>query len=120
MRCRYYPQLLVDCVISFSDDGLTGEAQVLDYSFPACPRPSDKELEPGDYVQLRLHLPDREKPVRVPLGAIRWTGGPQFGVEVILIDADDEIALKRLLARHSSIDALSDWREEIVLTAAVA
>lgn len=120
MRCRYYPQLMLDCVVSVSEDGLTGEAQVYDYSFPACPRLSDKLFEPGDYVRMRLFLPDREKPMQVPLAAVRWTGGSQFAVEVILIDADDETALKRLVAGYTSSEALSDWREEIVLTAAVA
>lgn len=119
MYGRYHPQLVVDCVVSFTDNGLTGEAHIFDHSFPGCPRPSEKVLEQGDYVQLWLRLPDREKPVPVPLAAIRWANGSRFGVEVVLIDADDEMKLNRYVSGHSETHyAYTDWRREIVLTAA--
>ncbi len=56
-------------------------------------------LEPGQSVQLRVHL-DRLRPMRVDLGVVRWAQDGKAGIEFIRMAEADQIRL-RFYVGHS-------------------
>ena len=78
---RYGPRVELTCKVILAGDQSYCEGRVLDVSLPGCliecvhPLP----LRVGDYVRLRLFLPDQARPMNVPLAAVRsgrqWQSG---------------------------------------------
>ena len=120
MNCRYRPTLVLECAVSCGQNGsLLGEGRLLEYTVPAWARSSSQALAPGDYLQLRLYLSAHEKPLAVSLAAVRWARGAILGVEVILMDVDDQAKLDQFVDRHVTIASdVVPWKEEIIITAA--
>ncbi|HXF92041.1 MAG TPA: PilZ domain-containing protein [Nitrospiraceae bacterium] len=98
MYCRVRPRHLVDYLVSCSEDGsLEAEGRVFDVSVPGCWCPSRKDLVPAQYVQARLRLPIPEKAIAVRLAAVIWTHEARFGLEILMMDAEDKARLMRYL-----------------------
>ena len=100
------PRFIVQCVGSRAEDGkVIWNGRVIDLSIPGWSRLGLKGIIAGDYLQLHLHLPGQSLPLSVPLAAVRWIHESRFGVDPILMDADDQLRLNRFLAQQSGHDS---------------
>jgi hypothetical protein len=54
----------------------------------------------GEYLQLKMFLPDIKTPLSVEMGVVRWTHGPRFGVEFIKMSGPDRALLAQFISKH--------------------
>jgi hypothetical protein len=119
METRYSQRISVACSVIFAGDGGVGEGRVLDISLPGCLLESAAALKSGDYVQLRLFLPDLQVPLHVPLAAVRWVEGNRVGLEFIRTSVEEQTRLESFVrGRSRNADKHAAWTEAIVVVGA--
>jgi hypothetical protein len=119
MKNRYSQRISVTCSVIFCGDSGVGEGRILDISLPGCLLESAACLKAGDYVQLRLFLPDLQSPLHVPLAAVRWVEGNRVGLEFIRTAHEERNRLE-VFVRQKSCTAVRQaaWSEGIVVVGA--
>lgn len=119
MKSRYSERVSVQCLVVFAGDSMAGEGRVLDISLPGCLLESIETVKPGDYVRLRLFLPDKKTPLNVSLAAVRWADGCRFGVEFIRTSDEEQGRLDRFVRGHlPPMSNIKNWSEGIVIMGA--
>ncbi len=93
MKTRYSARKNATCKVTLSCGGRVGEGSVVDLTVPGCQLETPLLLEPGQSVQLRVHL-DNHHPMRIDLGIVRWTKGGKAGIEFIRMAESDQIRLR--------------------------
>lgn len=119
MQARYSQRVKVDCSVRFAGESGVREGRILDLSLPGCLLESPEKISPGEYVQLRLFLPDLQAPLQVSLAAVRWVQGVRVGLEFIRTSLDEQRRLERFVREHLGAGGASVWREGIVVTGAM-
>ena len=115
MQARYSQRVTVECSVMFAGESAIGEGRILDLSLPGCLLESPEKMFPGEYVQLRLFLPNHQTPLQVSLAAVRWVDGCRVGLEFIRTSRDEERRLEHFVRRRLGQGAASVWREGIVV-----
>jgi hypothetical protein len=112
------PRFIVECTSSRAEDGgLIWNGRVLDLSIPGWSRLGLKGIMIGDYLQLHLHLPGHHAPLSVPLATVRWIHESRFGVDPILMDADDQLRLSQFVIQQAGYDFFpGDHHDQIVIS----
>jgi hypothetical protein len=119
MKTRYSQRISVACSVIFAGDGGVGEGRILDVSLPGCLLESASNLKPGEYVQLRVFLPDLQSPLHVPLAVVRWVEGNRVGLEFIRTSRDEQTRLEGFVRRKSRFASRqAAWTEGIVVVGA--
>jgi hypothetical protein len=119
MKARYSQRVSVACSVIFAGDGGVGEGRILDVSLPGCLLESAATLKSGDYVQLRVFLPDLQSPLHVPLAAVRWVEGNRVGLEFIRTSQEEQNRLEQFVRRKSRVAGRqAAWTEGIVVVGA--
>lgn len=116
MQSRYSQRVPTDCAVMFAGDNVVGEGRILDISLPGCLLESAKEVNAGEYLQLRLFLPDHQAPLRVALAAVRWVKGTKVGVEFIRTSEDEQCRLEQFLRIKTPCPRRLTCSEGIVLS----
>lgn len=109
MESRYSTRVPVECSVVFAGDALIGEGRVIDVSLPGCLMESQEDVKVGDYVRLKLSLPDQKPPITVPLAVVRWAEGNRVGVEFIRSSEDDQVRLTRFVRQYCRTGSTSGW-----------
>lgn len=118
MEDRYSPRVPIECAAVFSGESGIGEGRVLDVSLPGCLIESPEAAKSGDYVRLKLCLPDGQPAVDVPLAVVRWAKGNRLGVEFIRSSAEDAVRLNRFVRPHRRGPASTRWKDGVEILAA--
>jgi hypothetical protein len=116
MRTRYSQRISVSCSVVFAGDDGVGEGRILDLSLPGCLLEGADTLKTGDYVQLRIFLPDLQTPLHIPLAAVRWVDGFKVGLEFIRTSRQEQKRLEQFV--HGRMELLGSgvyWNEGIVV-----
>ena len=92
-----------------------GEGRILDISLPGCLLESPKQIRAGEYLQLRLFLPDQQAPLHVALAAVRWAAGSKLGIEFIRTSEEEQRRLEQYVRRNPAQRSPSTCSEGIVL-----
>lgn len=100
MITRYGPRVSVTGSANLTGDRTSGTGRVLDLSLPGCLLEYPNALRGGDYVQLRLFLPDRAAPMSIPLAVVRWVKGTLAGLEFIRSSKGDQARLAEFVQNH--------------------
>jgi hypothetical protein len=114
MQTRYSQRVRVDCSVIFCGESGIGEGRIVNLSLPGCLLESSQRISSGDYVQLRLFLPDQQAPLQVSLAAVRWVDGSRVGLEFIRTSQNEQLRLEHLVRRQSDPIAAAMGRKEIV------
>ena len=88
MRDRQHPRVDLQFPISFTDDGMQGQGEILNLSLKGCAVQSEVSVARGTYLSLELYLPGDADPVNIELASVRWVSLRQFGVEFIRMQGD--------------------------------
>lgn len=99
---RYGRRISVACDVILVGDHVHGEARVLDLSLPGCLLECQHPVRVGDYIELRIFLPDRAYPIHIPLAAVRWVDGTLVGLEFIRSSEEDQARLNDFVQRHGA------------------
>ena len=94
---RQFPRFNVRYKVSFSGEAVQGEGDISNLSLGGCAVESQTSVPKGEYLQLRIHLPNQPAAVTVPLGAVRWAIRREFGVEFIRVPQEDQERLRQHL-----------------------
>ena len=92
-------KVAIDCILSEGNEGLEGEGCI--YSLTSAP-PSitgPEHLHPGDYVKLRLWLPDDEgSAIYVDLAEVQWVNHQWVKLDLLLTSPKDQARLRQFIA----------------------
>lgn len=100
MKIRYSERVITDFPVIFAGDSFVGEGSVRNVSVPGCAIVSNRLVEPGTYLEMKVLMPDNGPSLCVELAKIRWRKGRRFGVEFIRMPGIDQVRLGRLIKRH--------------------
>ena len=103
MKIRYSERLVTKFPVIFAGDSFVGEGTVNNVSVPGCGIVSNKAVEPGTYLEMKVLLPDNAPSLCVELARIRWRKGRRFGVEFIRMPGVDQVRLGRLVKRQRPV-----------------
>ncbi len=67
MKIRYSERVLTDFPVIFAGDAFVGEGVVNNVSVPGCEIISNKPVEPGTYLEMKLMMPDNGPSLSVGL-----------------------------------------------------
>lgn len=120
MEQRYSERIPVACGVVFAGNGVIGEGRVIDVSLPGCLMESPEAMKIGDYIRLRLFLPDRSAPLNILLAVVRRAEGNLVGLEFIRSSQDDQMRLSRFVRKHAPIHEMPArcWAGGVELLAA--
>lgn len=97
MISRRDPRFRVHLPIHFRRRSLTGTGFAANLSSEGCLIESDAGLVEGDYLDLTLHLPHVDPPLRIESAAVRWVNGRMCGLQFLYMDAEEDRRLARAL-----------------------
>jgi PilZ domain len=103
MKIRYSERIPTKFPVIFAGDSFVGEGTVNNVSVPGCSIVSDRAVEQGTYLEMKVLLPDNAPSLCVELAKIRWRTGRRFGVEFIRMPGMDQVRLGRLIKRHRAV-----------------
>jgi len=120
MVARYGPRVPVVGQAFLAGSQASCEGRVLDLSVPGCLIECSHRLRVGDYVRLRVSLPDGSVAMTVSLAAVRWVCGNRVGLEFIRSSDADQQRLTAFVRRHGPraglpITGSSRWKEAVTL-----
>ncbi len=99
-------------------DGLRGDGCVYELS-KSCQQVSNpSKLRPGDYVKVRLWLPDDNSHILIELAEIQWIKDHWIKVELIVIDPTGQMRLKQFMESQGQCSQnLHSVSEQILIRA---
>ena len=97
MEGRKHTRFAVQLPVSFSGDQLSDGGTILNVSAEGCAITTDTVPGAGVYLQLTMHLREREEPIQIDLAAVRWVSATRFGVEFIKIRPEAGEQLKKFV-----------------------
>jgi hypothetical protein len=115
MKIRYSERVPTKFPVIFAADSFVAEGTVNNVSVPGCSIVSDKTVEPGTYLEMKVLLPDDAPSLCVELAKIRWRKGRRFGVEFIRMPGVDQVRLGRLIKGHREVRASARLTQPPVL-----
>jgi len=123
MVSRYGPRVPVVGQAVLAGSRVSCEGRVLDLSVPGCLIECSHRLHVGEYVRLRVSLPDGGAAMTVSLAAVRWVSGNRVGLEFIRSSDADQLRLNAFVRRHDPragllIARTSRWKESVTLLGA--
>lgn len=83
MDNRKHVRLPVDHLATFTGDTLEGEGQLVNLSLEGAEIDGNISLSKGEYLQIRLYLPDDDVALQIDMAPVRWAKEKKFGVEFI-------------------------------------
>lgn len=112
-------KIAIDCILSKGSEGLQGEGCIyaLSSSPPSITGP--ETLHPGDYVKLRLWLPDDESAaIYIDLAEVQWVKHQWVKLDLLLTSSKDQARLREFIAPTNQAVPLPHrmW-EQIVIRA---
>ncbi len=114
-----HPKFIVHCVLSRLAMGCAEEGRIFNACLAGTLRTTLYSLIDGDYLALKLSIPEDRRPVAVRLAKVTWVQGGRFGVELLMMDADERVRLSQFLDEHLPLELeFQDSRSELTITAA--
>ena len=99
--------------------GCAEKGRIIDSGLVGAPHPTSHSLIDGDYLALKLQVPEDRRPVSVGLARVTWAQGNRFGVELLMMDADERARLNGFLEEKKQLKIeFQDSHQELTITAA--
>ncbi|MBX3325800.1 MAG: hypothetical protein U0223_02580 [Nitrospira sp.] len=112
-------KIAIDCILSEGSDGLQGDGCIyaLSSSPPSITGP--EHLHPGDYVKLRLWLPDDESSaIQIDLAEVQWVKHQWIKLDLLLTSHKDQARLRQFITpTNEALPVPHRMWEQIVIRA---
>jgi hypothetical protein len=109
-------KIAIDCFLSQGVDGLQGDGCVyaLSSSPPSITTP--EHLHPGDYVKLRLWLPDDGSYLLIDLAEVQWVKNHWIKLDLLITSAKDQARLRQFAApaTHTAPASRRMWEQILI------
>ena len=120
MVIRYGPRAAVTCNVILVGEQTFCEGRVLDISLPGCLIECVHALRVGNYVQLRMFLPDQAAPMNVSLAAVSWVDRTKVVLSSFDPLKEDQYRLTKFIRRHGPpVAGQSNWKEAVTILGAM-
>ncbi|MDP9132315.1 MAG: hypothetical protein M3M98_04170 [Nitrospirota bacterium] len=114
-----HPKFIVHCILSRLAIGCAEEGRIFDACLAGTIRTTLHSLIDGDYLTLKLSIPEHCRPLSVTLAKVTWVQGGRFGVELLMMDADERVRMSQFLDEHLPLEVeFQDSQSELTITAA--
>lgn len=97
-------KFVVHCVLSDVAMGCAEQGRIFDLGPGGTLRTTFHNLIDGDYLALKLQVCDERRLVSVNLAKVMWIQGQRFGVELLMMDADERLRLNRFLEENLPLE----------------
>ena len=117
VKFRSSERVHTDFPVMFAGEAYVGEGTVLNVSVPGCAIQSQKLVQQGSYLEMRLLMPDSTPPLRIGLAKVRWCEERRFGVEFIQMPGREQVRLGQLVrndALHTRPSLSRAWEGHIL------
>lgn len=95
---RAMPRLRVQFRTTFADASqLEGIGLTHDLSLGGCRIESPVPVVPGFSLELRIHVPDLERPIMIEAASVQWVSGLMFGLAFFRLKEDERQRLDQLI-----------------------
>lgn len=108
-------QTMIECILSHNDEGLTGEGCIYDLTSASPTTLQPEHLDPGDYVKLRLWLPEENGCVFIELAEVQWIKNHWINVEVLSASPGDQARLRKFASVGDQSSPSSRKKTERIL-----
>ncbi|MGE0645736.1 MAG: hypothetical protein AB7P24_18915 [Nitrospira sp.] len=108
-------QTMIECILSKTDDGLIGEGCIFDLSSSSPTISQPEKLHTGDYVMLRLWLPDDGSSIFVEVAEVQWVKNHWIKVDVLTTTPDDQARLRQFASVEDPSSLSSRRKSEQIL-----
>lgn len=108
-------KIVIECILSKDDEGLTGEGCIYDLSSSSPTISQPEHLHPGDYVKLRLWLPDESVCIFVELAEVQWVQHHWIKVDVLITSPEDQARLRQFVSVGDQSSPSSHRKSERIL-----
>jgi hypothetical protein len=99
--------------------GCAEEGRIFDAGFSETLHITLHSLVDGDYISIKLHIPENHRPVWINLARVIWAEAGRFGVELLIMDSDERVRLGQFIGDHLSLELeFHDAQSELIITAA--
>lgn len=105
----------IDCILSNGNNSLTGDGCIYDLSSSSPTLSQPKHLHPGDYVKLRLWLPDESSCIFVELAEVQWVKHHWIKVDLLITSPEDQARLRQFVAVEDRSSLSSRRKSEQIL-----
>ena len=102
MEKRKHVRIPVDHLVTFTGDSIEGEGQLVNLSLEGAEIHGNISLTKGDYLQVRLYLPDEDPALQIDVAPVRWSKEKKFGVEFISMTEQAQARLRTYLKSLST------------------
>ena len=92
---RSFKRFLIHCHVDFLSPSYVGKGTVLNVSKAGLRVSSTQTVEAGTKLALRLFVPGLEYPINIDRAVVRWAYGPEFGLQTLRLQIDQEARLER-------------------------
>ena len=114
-----HPKFVVHCVLSQLLIGFADDGRIFDASHSGPLRTTLHTLIDGDFLTLKLQIPQDPLPVSVKLAKVTWVQESRFGVELLMMDVNERVRLSHLLDDRLPRELeLHESQSELTITAA--
>ena len=93
----------------FSGDHVVGKGLVTKLSTPGGTIQTQQAVNPGDYLELRIKLPDQSPPLAIFLAKVRWVEEDSAGLEFILVREEDQNRLRRFIDLQPDHETMEEF-----------
>ncbi len=97
MEKRKTPRFKVHLPILFSEYNVTGEGIVVDLSLGGCSFHSGQKVKRGEYLKLRISIPNQDSPLVVDHAEVRFSGRQLFVLQFLAMQPQEQARLSRFL-----------------------
>lgn len=106
----------IDCILSKDTETLTGDGCIYDLSSSSSPTTVQPErLHPGDYVKLRLWLPDESSCIFIELAEVHWVKHHWIKVDLLITSPENQARLRQFMASEDQSSLSSRRKSEQIL-----
>jgi hypothetical protein len=119
MNGRYGARVVVQGKAVVAGERCFCEGRVVNMSLPGCLIEGVHGLRVGEYVELRLFLPDQSAPMKVALAAVRWANRARAGIEFIRSSPEDQQRLSKFVQKSApSPRREKKWQDVVTILGA--
>jgi len=117
MVSGFRPHIAIDCMLSSGDEGLKGDGCIYEISATEPQLISPDTLKAGEYVKLRLWLPDESSYILIDLAEIEWVENNWIKVDVLISSQMSQGRLRQFLTSQGRTSPMQRLSEQILIRA---
>src|SRR5689334_9487927 len=108
-------QMLINCILKRGQAGLEGEGCLYELSAPHREVSAAERLRTGDYVKVRLWLPDEDAHIAVDLAEVEWIESHWIKVDLLSVSPENQARLNQFKSLQRSSSRTRRSSEQILI-----